>query len=193
MIKSWIPNLISLARLPLAGWTILSILEGQLALAFWLLVLSGVTDALDGLAARWLDARTPLGSYLDPIADKVLLVGVFLALGSIGLLPVWLVGLVVGRDLVITIGVGVLYLAERTVHTVSPTFSSKLNTVLQIILAAAILSIHGFDLHPEPIIAILVWCVAATTIGSGLGYAIRLVRRLRAVFSQNGDDQINPM
>lgn len=184
MSKSWIPNLISLGRLPLAAWTVAAILSGDMALAFWLLLVSGLTDALDGLAARWLDARTPLGSYLDPIADKVLLIGVFLALQFMGLLPVWLVGLVVGRDVMIVAGVGVLYRAERTVHTLSPTFSSKLNTMLQIILAATVLSVHGFDLHPEPIVTILVWCVAATTVGSGLGYAVRLVRRLRAVLSE---------
>jgi len=191
--KAWIPNLISLVRLPLAAWTVVSILEGHFALAFWLLLLSGLTDALDGVAARLLDARSPLGSYLDPIADKVLLVGVFLALGLSGLLPVWLVVLVVGRDVVIVIGAGVLYMAERTIHTISPTFSSKLNTVLQIILAGIVLSIHGFDLHPEPIVTILVWCVAATTVGSGLGYAFKLVRRLRAVYMLSGDDRSDGM
>ena len=185
--KAWLPNLITVARLPLAAATVYCILEEDMATAFWLLVISGLSDALDGLTARWLDARTPLGSYLDPIADKVLLVGVFLSLGAIGLLPAWLVALVVGRDVVIIAGAGVLYAAERTVHTVSPTAISKLNTVLQIVLAAAVLSIHGFDLNPEPTITLLIGCVAVSTVASGTGYAVRLVRRLRALQRLRGE------
>ena len=117
----------------------------------------------------------------------MLLVSVFLALGTIGLLPTWLVVLVVGRDIFIIVGAGILYAAERTVHSVSPTYASKLNTVMQIALAAAVLSIHGFDLRPEPTTAILVFCVSVTTVTSGAGYAVQLARRMRALHLNRGE------
>ena len=179
--KAWLPNVITVARLPLAGVTVACVLEEEFAAAFWLLILAGVTDALDGLTARWLNARTPLGSYLDPIADKVLLVGVFLALGWTGLLPVWLVVLVVARDVLILAAAGILYTLERTIRMLTPSAISKLNTLLQIVLAAAALAIHGFGLPPDPTITMLVVCVAITTLGSGAGYAVQLLKRARAL------------
>lgn len=185
MIKAWLPNAITIARLPLAGITIACILDQRFAAAFWLLILAGLSDALDGLIARWLNARTQLGSYLDPIADKVLLVGVFLALGAIGLLPTWLVTLVVVRDVVILAGSAVLYAAERTIQSVKPTVISKINTALQTVLAVITLWVYGFGLRPDLIIPILIVGVAMTTIASGLGYAVRLMRRLRVLKRQS--------
>ena len=184
--KSWLPNALTAARLPLAGVTIAFVLDEDFAAAFWFLILAGLTDALDGLMARWLNARTPLGSYLDPIADKVLLVGVFLALGSTGLLPLWLVALVVARDVVILVGAVALYAVERTIQTVTPTFSSKLNTALQIFLAATTLGVYGFELNPEPTITMLVVGVATTTLVSGFGYTFQLFRRWRTVARRPG-------
>lgn len=189
MSKAWFPNALTLVRLPLAGVTIACILSEAFAAAFWLLVVAGLTDALDGLAARWLNARTPLGSYLDPIADKALLIGVFLALCATGLLPFWVVALVVARDLVILAAVSLLFAVERTIHTVSPSIISKLNTVLQIALAGTALLVHGFHLNPHPSVAILSLCVAATTIASGLGYGYRFLSRLRALSQVRNRDE----
>jgi cardiolipin synthase len=133
-----IPNLISLGRLlsvPLAVWLIL---VGELGWAFWLFVASGLSDAIDGFIARAFRSRTALGGYLDPIADKALLVSVYLALGHVGYLPVWLVILVVFRDILIIGGVLLLYTLKES-FAMQPSFISKVNTTMQIVLAALVL------------------------------------------------------
>jgi cardiolipin synthase len=180
-----IPNLISLGRLlsvPLAVWLIL---EGELGWAFWLFVLSGLSDAIDGFIARAFRSRTALGGYLDPIADKALLVSVYLALGHAGYLPVWLVILVVFRDILIVGGVLLLYTLKES-FAMQPSFISKINTTMQIVLAALVLSTFGLDLTEPPfdlkwVTATMIWVVAVTTAWSGLGYIVtgsRLLSRL---------------
>ena len=180
-----IPNLISLGRLlsvPLAVWLIL---VGELGWAFWLFVASGLSDAMDGFIARAFRSRTALGGYLDPIADKALLVSVYLALGHAGYLPVWLVILVVFRDILIVGGVLLLYTLKES-FAMQPSFISKVNTTMQIVLAALVLSTFGLDLTEPPfdlkwITATMIWVVAVTTAWSGLGYIVtgsRLLSRL---------------
>ena len=180
-----IPNIISLGRLlsvPLAVWLIL---VGELGWAFWLFVASGLSDAIDGFIARAFRSRTALGGYLDPIADKALLVSVYLALGHAGYLPVWLVILVVFRDILIVGGVLLLYTLKES-FAMQPSFISKVNTTMQIVLAALVLSTFGLDLTEPPvdlkwITAAMIWVVAVTTTWSGLGYIVtgsRLLSRL---------------
>src|SRR5215831_9291258 len=96
-----LPNLISLARLLLVPAEIWLIIIGSYGLAFWILVGAGISDALDGFIAKRFDRRTRLGALLDPIADKVLLVSVYVTLGVAGQLWTWLVVLVVFRDVMI--------------------------------------------------------------------------------------------
>ena len=95
------PNLLSFARLlsvPLIIWLVL---DGQMTFAFWLFVAAGVTDAIDGFVAKHFNAKTELGSYLDPLADKLLIVSIYVALGVAQKLPSWLVIAVVSRDILI--------------------------------------------------------------------------------------------
>jgi cardiolipin synthase (CMP-forming) len=180
-----IPNIISLGRLlavPLAVWLIL---VGELGWAFWLFVAAGLSDAVDGFIARAFRSRTMLGGYLDPLADKALLVSVYLALGHAGYLPVWLVILVVFRDILIVGGVLLLYTLKES-FAMQPSFISKVNTTAQIALAALVLSGFGLDLTGttidlKGITVAMIWAVAATTTLSGLGYLVmgsRLLSRL---------------
>lgn len=165
-----IPNAITLARLcavPVAVWLIL---QHRLDIAFWVFVGAGVSDALDGWLARVRNARSALGALLDPVADKALLVSVYITLAWMGVLPDWLAILVVFRDLLIVGGVLVFYVMGHTTQ-IRPLMVSKLNTVLQIGLAAAALLVAGYGLRAlEPPLELLVWAVAASTLASGAAY-----------------------
>lgn len=166
-----LPNFISLGRLlavPLAVWLILT---GKFGIAFWVFVAAGISDAVDGFLAKRLNAQTELGKVLDPLADKALLVGVYVTLGQAEHLPTWLVILVVFRDLLI---VGGIILAHTLGHAVrmKPLVISKINTAAQILLAAGILGGLGLDLPVDQLIAPMVYLVAATTAASGAAYLV---------------------
>lgn len=170
-----LPNLITLARLfavPLAVWLII---QGEMALAFWLFVAAGVSDAVDGFIAKRFGARSHVGAVLDPVADKALLVSVYVSLGATGFLPSWLVILVVFRDILIVGGVLTLYVLGQE-PAIRPLFVSKANTALQIVLAAAVLLHAGYGVPSVGVVEALLWIVAATTFASGAAYVARWVR-----------------
>lgn len=181
-----IPNIITFARLLAVPVAVYFILQRDLATAFWVFFAAGVSDALDGAIARMFRARTVLGAYLDPIADKALLVSVYVALASIGELPLWLVILVVFRDVMIVGGVMLLYTLKESL-AMQPLGISKVNTAMQIALAAAVLAPAGLGL-PEPElfgvdgVRTLVWLCTATTVASGIAY----VARGGLLFSRHG-------
>ena len=139
-----------------------------------LVVAAGVSDAVDGAIARLFDARTMLGAFLDPLADKVLLVSVYLALCKVGLMPLWLVVLVVSRDLLI-VGWVLLSYTVRQPETMKPLFISKANTFLQLSLAALVLAVSGLELAGPALFGVrietlLQGMVATTTVLSGFSY-----------------------
>lgn len=174
-----LPNILSFARLmavPLAIWLML---DGDFAWAFWLFVIAGFTDALDGFLAKRFGWETELGSYLDPLADKALLVSVYVVLGWIGHLPLWLTIMVVFRDVLI-IGGAVVVMAIIGTFKAQPMFVSKLNTTLQIALAATVLAKLGHDLAIDGLTWALIWATAVTTFASGMAYLVRWTRRLNA-------------
>lgn len=168
-----LPNLISLARLlsaPIAVWLILS---GEMAIAFWLFVAAGVSDAVDGFLATRFDARTNLGRYLDPVADKALLMGVYVALGSLTHLPGWLVILVVFRDILIIGGALLIRIFTEQAMRFEPLKISKVNTVMQIVLPGVVLARLGLGLDDAGVTEALIYIVAATTFLSGGAYVGR--------------------
>ncbi|TQF77184.1 CDP-alcohol phosphatidyltransferase family protein [Elioraea sp. Yellowstone] len=170
-----LPNVITLARLfavPLAVWLIL---QREMALAFWLFVAAGVSDAVDGFIAKRFGARSHVGAVLDPVADKALLVSVYVTLGASGFLPSWLVILVVFRDVLIVGGVLTLYVLGQE-PAIRPLFVSKANTAMQILLAAAVLLHAAYGVPSAGVVAALIWTVAATTLASGAAYVARWVR-----------------
>ncbi|WP_245584035.1 CDP-alcohol phosphatidyltransferase family protein [Rubritepida flocculans] len=174
-----LPNMITLARLCAVPATIWLIVQRRLDLAFLLFVAAGISDALDGWLARVRRARSQIGALLDPVADKALLVSVYVALALVGVLPDWLAILVVFRDAVIVGGLLLLWMIGDRPE-IAPLLVSKLNTALQIALAAVALLAAGFDLPLGGLKAALIWATAGSTLASGLAYVAQTARRLRA-------------
>ena len=154
--------------------TVWLILNDFMFIAFWLFVAAGVSDAVDGfLAKRW-NQVTEFGAYLDPVADKALLVSVFITLGVQGYLESWLVILVVFRDVMI---VGAVILFQTMVRTLemSPLFISKVNTVAQITLAAMVLGASGYNIDTGLFMELMIGIVAVTTLISGVSYLVMIL------------------
>ncbi|MEI6559670.1 MAG: CDP-alcohol phosphatidyltransferase family protein [Rhodospirillaceae bacterium] len=171
-----IPNIITIGRLIMVPLTVYCILSGALETAFWLFVAAGVSDAVDGAIARLFDARTVLGGFLDPLADKALLVSVYLTLCNVGLMPLWLVILVVFRDLLI-IGWVLLSYTVRQPEAMKPLLISKVNTLTQLMLAALVLGVNGLRLADPVVLGVPLGplfqgLVATTTVLSGLSYLL---------------------
>ncbi|MBP0443467.1 CDP-alcohol phosphatidyltransferase family protein [Roseomonas sp. SSH11] len=172
-----LPNIITLARLCAVPAVVWLVIQRRLDIAFLLFVGAGISDAVDGWLARVRNARSFIGAVLDPVADKALLVSVYVTLAIIGVLPDWLAILVVFRDLLI-VG-GLLLLALMGLRpAIQPLFISKLNTVAQITLAGVALMLAGFQLEAGWLLAALIAAVTATTIASGLAYVRDAARAL---------------
>ncbi|MSO77069.1 MAG: CDP-alcohol phosphatidyltransferase family protein [Alphaproteobacteria bacterium] len=179
-----LPNTISLMRLlcvPVAIWLIVT---DDFAAAFWLFVLAGVSDAVDGVLARRWGWRTKLGSYLDPLADKALVVSVYVTLGLHQHLPAWLVILVVFRDMVIIGGAMLQYAFTANLPRIKPLMISKLNTVAQILLAGLTLAMLGLGARDFGLATLLIYGVALTTLFSGLVYGRQWLRTFARVEDQ---------
>ncbi len=164
-----IPNFITLGRIisvPVIFWLLLS---GENRIAFFVFVCAGISDALDGYLAKTYDWRTELGSYLDPLADKLLIVSIYIALAVRGELPLWLVIAVVSRDILIVAAVLLAWLLDQPVR-VKPLAVSKANTAVQILLAATILADEAFLLGLETTRLVLVWTTGALTLLSLAAY-----------------------
>ncbi len=172
-----LPNLITLARLLLVPLAIWLILDARYGAAFWVFIGAGVSDGLDGFIAKRFDRRTRLGALLDPVADKTLIVSVYVTLGWAGELPTWLVILVVFRDVMI-IGGFLLIQTIAAPRRYDPLYISKINTAAQIALVGFILARRGIGADANLLTVVLVFTVALTTVLSGLSYLVRWGRIL---------------
>lgn len=172
-----IPNSITLTRMVMVPVLVWLMLIDEMGLAFGLFILLGLSDALDGLIAKQFNLVTTLGRYLDPLADKVLLISIYLTLGFKDALPIWLVILVISRDALILGGTIFNYVMGNKV-TVQPSLISKANTFLQICLAALVLAQLGPGLDARMVIDGLVYLVGVTTFLSGCGYLVVWSRSL---------------
>ncbi len=170
-----LPNLITISRLLLAPLIVYLMLKGYMGAAFAAFIVAGLSDAFDGLLAKRFGLVTDLGTYLDPIADKVLLVSIYVTLGAADHLPVWLVILVVSRDLLIVGGALLSYAMNLTLK-IRPLLISKLNTTAQIALAAIVLGELGLGLAASGPIVIGTVVVAGTTVLSGASYLVQWLR-----------------
>ncbi len=168
-----LPNIITIARLIAVPVIVWLFLIDRMTIAFWLFVCAGASDAIDGYLAKKLDARSVLGSYLDPLADKLLLIAIFLLLGRGGFIPVWLVVLIVARDAAL-MGVSSFVVRKDRETAMKPLMISKLNTALQIVLAGLVLARLGLG-FPDIGVGhdILVYAVAVTTTISAILYLWR--------------------
>jgi cardiolipin synthase (CMP-forming) len=132
------PNLLTLMRLFIIPFLLIEILDGHYGIAFALFMLAGISDALDGLLARWLSQKTTLGQYLDPIADKLLLSSLFVVLTHVGLIPLYVTVLVFSRDVGILL-ISTLLFVTGTLRDFRPSVFGKLNTFVQIVALIAVL------------------------------------------------------
>lgn len=164
-----IPNLISVLRILLAVPLAWMLLSGAYAAALGLFVVAGASDGLDGYLAKHYGWTSRLGSILDPLADKVLLITAFVTLGWNGAVPVWLPVLVVGRDAVIVAG-ALAYHVLIGRYAMRPSIISKLNTVAQIVLVLVVVLHHGLVAMPASLLGTLLWVVVLTTVASGGHY-----------------------
>ena len=164
-----IPNCLTLARLLAAPVAVWMIGENMMASAFWFFAAAAVTDAVDGAIAKLFNACTRIGGYLDPLADKALLVGVYVSLGFAGYLPRWLIILVVFRDFMI-VGGAVLYELAIGHLVMRPLLISKVNTLGQIMLAGMVLGGHGFDMNMEKALDVMIVFVSGTVVLSAVAY-----------------------
>lgn len=164
-----LPNIITLVRIVLVPMIIWLILAGLMHSAFVLFVAAGVSDALDGYLAKRYHLETLLGAYLDPLADKLLIVCTFVTLGIMGELPSWLVIAVVFRDVLIVVAVMLSSVLGHPVE-IKPLAISKANTTSQILLAGLVLADAGYHLHLDGLRLGLGFITAALTLGSLASY-----------------------
>ncbi len=174
-----IPNLITLGRILLVPIVIWAISAGEMSVAFGLFLLAGISDAVDGFLAKRFGMRTELGGYLDPLADKAMLVSIFVALAAIEAVPRWLVILVVSRDIMIVGAVILAWLVHRPIP-LKPLLVSKLNTVAQIALVCVILAGLAFDWDLAGTILALTGLVTVLTLLSIAFYVVEWVRHMNA-------------
>ncbi len=167
-------NIITFFRLcavPLAFWLVL---DRRIEAAFWLFLAAGLSDAVDGWLARRYGGNA-VGALMDPMADKALLVTMYITLAAVGELPVWLATLVVFRDILIVGGFAVLSVLGHAV-AIHPIYISKLNTVLQIVLIGLSLLQGGFGLGIPGLIMLVTWAVVLTTLASVAAYVWNTAR-----------------
>ena len=177
-----IPNFITVLRFILVPAIIMAMLYGRMDLAFAGLLVAGVSDGIDGFIARQFDQRSELGAWLDPVADKLLLVSVVIMLGKLGHLPAWLVVLIVSRDVLI-VGAVILQILFGNPMEVRPLMVSKANTVAQITMVTVALAGLGFGFDIAVIFNVLIGVAALLTVASGAAY---LVTWLRFVGTNDG-------
>lgn len=178
-----LPNLISIARIFLTLPVAYLLLEKRFSEALLLFFVAGVSDGLDGFLAKRFGWHSRLGSILDPLADKALLVTSYLCLALIEVIPLWLMVLVFARDLIIIVG-GLAFHCFIGRYEMAPTWISKVNTTLQIVLVLALVFSYGLYALPSDLLTWLVYGVSVTTVLSGLDYvwtwgrkAVRIKRK----------------
>ena len=178
-----IPNLITLGRILLVPIVVWAIASGAMWIAFVLFLAAGVSDAVDGYLAKRFNMTTMLGAYLDPLADKALIVSIYLTLGVNNLIPGWLVILVVSRDIMIVGAVMLSWLVGSPLK-VKPLLISKLNTVAQIVFACVVLGTLGFGYKMPMLTLVLMGLVAALTLLSVAAYVAEWVRHMNSTVAK---------
>lgn len=174
-----LPNLITIGRLILVPLVILMIVNQRWQAAFAIFVIAGISDAIDGFLAKRFGMASELGGYLDPIADKALIVSIYITLAMVGAIPTWLVILVVSRDLMIVSAVILSWVMARPL-AMAPFVVSKLNTAAQLIFAAVVLGSSAFGIDPGPAREVGQLAVAVLTLGSMAAYLAFWLRHMAA-------------
>jgi cardiolipin synthase (CMP-forming) len=171
-----LPNLICLLRIVLVWPIVVSIAHAQYPLTLLLFFVAAMSDGLDGYLAKRFNWTSELGKLLDPLADKLLLVGVFLVATWYGLIPRWLTVAAVGRDVLILLGSIVFHFGWGPLEG-RPMISSKINTLLQLLYVLAIVGHAGYGFPPQSVLDALAWLTLVTVLISGVAYVLEFTRR----------------
>ncbi|MBT8340208.1 MAG: CDP-diacylglycerol--glycerol-3-phosphate 3-phosphatidyltransferase [Desulfatitalea sp.] len=173
-----IPNILTVVRILLVPVFVILLMRNLYPHALAVFILAGVSDGLDGFIARYFNQRTDLGAYLDPLADKLLLVCAYTTLAVLKIIPAWIAVLVIARDVIIIMGIAVLALTEKP-YRIRPTLLSKCNTSCQIIFIVLALfdPIHIRLAHWY---TAMLWLTTAMTILSGMHYIVIGMKILQA-------------
>ncbi|WP_271893565.1 CDP-alcohol phosphatidyltransferase family protein [Candidatus Phyllobacterium onerii] len=182
-----IPNYITIFRFILVPFIVMALLSGYVGAALIGFVIAGVSDGIDGFIARRYNQGSELGAYLDPIADKLLLVSLFVVLGFVKELPVWLVVIVVSRDIFI-IGAVLLGAVIGKPLEMHPLLVSKANTAFQIVLVAVTLADIAFDFSLTGSRMVLVWIVALLTAASATAYLMTWTKHMAGYEQEHKQD-----
>jgi cardiolipin synthase (CMP-forming) len=164
-----IPNIITIGRLIIVPFVIVMIMQERWGMAFVLFAVAGISDGIDGFIARHFDMRSELGAYIDPLADKSLLVSIYVSLAIVGAIPSWLAIVVVSRDLMIVSAIVLSWIMARPV-VIKPLLVSKLNTAAQIGFAALALAANAYGFNLAGFGDIAMVAVAALTVASAGAY-----------------------
>jgi cardiolipin synthase len=163
-----LPNLLTIIRILLTPLFVIVLLRDLFGPALLIFTIAGISDGLDGFIARYFNQRTTLGAYLDPIADKLLLVSAFVSLAILKIVPSWVTVIVISRDVLIVMGIAIFTLTEKS-YEIKPSVISKITTAAQIttiILALMHVHLTGYSMLMET----LFWFTATLTTISGLHY-----------------------
>ncbi|PIE31513.1 CDP-diacylglycerol--glycerol-3-phosphate 3-phosphatidyltransferase [candidate division KSB3 bacterium] len=175
-----VANFLTISRVIAIPFFIVALAYKHNGIALAIFVGCGLTDGLDGFIARTYHQRTAIGAFLDPLADKLLLMSSFVTLTILDLpnqLPFWLIVTVISRDVIISIGIAVLFMLDTHVN-IAPTKVGKLNTFLQITLIIVVLFFNHTNAHYPDMLLSLCWLTFVTTVISGLGYIYQGVQLL---------------
>jgi cardiolipin synthase len=169
-----IPNFLTVLRIVLVPVIVILLIQGQFTKALVCFIIAGVTDGLDGMLARILNQTTVVGAYLDPLADKVLVISMYATLAVIGVIPGWLAVIVISRDFIILGGILVLTLMSVNME-IKPSLVSKINTMLQLatIFVALLLKVGGAEKHFREVFVFVCWLTAIFTVISGGDYLVK--------------------
>ena len=174
-----IPNLITLGRILLVPIVVWAIVSGQMRIAFILFVVAGVSDGIDGFLAKRFQMKSELGAYLDPLADKALIVSIYISLGIATALPIFLVILVVSRDIMIVTAFLLSLLVGKPMP-IRPLMVSKANTAAQIVLAVLVLAEQAFSFNVALASQLMIALVAILTLLSIAFYLAEWVRHMNS-------------
>lgn len=169
-----IPIFLTISRILLVPVFIIFIINDELTKALLVFIIAGLTDSIDGLIARLFNQKTQLGAYLDPVADKLLLMSAYIALSIKDIIPDWLSVIVVSRDVIILIGIVVLVFMNKEI-TIKPSIISKITTALQILTVIFVMIMAS---SPSAVVAPLIALTTVFTIASGIDYIYRGIKVL---------------
>jgi len=173
-----IPNILSIARILITPFFVILLMKKMFFFALLIFTIAGISDALDGLFARYFNQHTILGSYLDPLADKILLTSAFISLAILKVVPGWLTVIVITRDILILLGIAMVTIMGKKI-TIKPTLVSKCTTAIQLATIFLILLDNQFAINEIIVLWPLYWITAFLTIISGLYYIVTGLKMLQ--------------